>query len=194
MIIANITTFEGQDMNAEHYYCGYRILLEERKPPVHSMGSFGEIELMRKITSTNEAVYFNKKDSARCWHIGSELNRFDSIEDIHKELLRLFSDQTIVTYYEGAIFKEMLCYISGVNVGYSYFGEVWLNVPRSCYYDLLPAEGKIKVKCVVCGTEYPLWEVAQCGDHQGRGLVQLYERREMDDICDCFDLVWNVVL
>ena len=194
MIIANITTYAGQCSEAEHYYCGYHII-EEKTPTTHCMSSYDEIELKRKITSTNEVVYFNKKDSCRTWRIGSELNRFDSIEDIHSELIKLFGEQTIVTYYESQVFKEMLCYIDGVNIGYSFFGEVWSSIPSSCYKDLLPELDTIKIKCYECGQEYDFDEITEETEHMGRPLIKFLKKRDMDEVCcKYFDLIWNVIL
>lgn len=193
MIIANITSYYGQ-ADAEHYYCEYHIIEEKTIDKQYNGTSYDETELKRKITSTNEAIYLNKKDSSNCWKIGSKTNRFNTIEEIHTDLINLFPDHTIVTYNEGILFKEMLCYVKGENLGYKYFGEVWNNIPTSCYKELLPTNG-IKIKCDDCGKEYSLDEVSYETEHLGKPLIQFMKKRDMDELCcKYFNLVWNVIL
>ena len=72
--------------------------------------------------------YLNKKDSWSGWRIGMNTNRFKSIDQIHSELKKQFKGQTIVTYEQYRIFKEMLYFKDGKNLGYKFFGEVWSDI------------------------------------------------------------------
>lgn len=198
MIIANITSFEGQDLVAEHYYCSYRGIgnLGDKLPTkTYSGSSFEKDELYRLITEQKEANYINKKDGGRSYHIGTKTNRFQSFNQIHSKLIELFPNEDIVTYYESQLFKEMLYIKDGINLGIKGFGEVFTYTPTSCYKDLLPSPDSIIIKCEDCGKVYTLDEVTYERELFDRTLIQFIKKRDMDEVCcEYFNLTWNVVL
>lgn len=195
MIIANITTYKGQDVMAEHYYCFYKEDNSENPRIYYNGSSFNKIDLKRKLISTSEIRELNKKDQITSWKYGDEINRFLTIDQIHEELKEKFKGQDIITYYEGTIFKEMLCIINGINRGYNYFGEVWVPIPTSCYADLLPDRKTIKVKCGNCKTEHNFEDVIEEKEWGGRLLIQFLKKRDIDDpCCKYYELEWNVIL
>jgi len=190
MISANITTYQGQCGDAEHYYCSYR-RIDDEFPATNSGATFGREDLKHPL-SYAQAVALSRKERFP-WKEGTMSNRFDTIEEIHEYLKITFPNETIVTYYEGQLFKEMLYIKDGINLGYEAFGEVWSAVPRSVYKDLIPENAKIK--CYDCGHEYSLDEVTSERNWGGRTLVEFLSRREIDDpCCKSFDLEWNVIL
>ena len=189
MILANITSYIGQDLEAEHYYCSY-IISSNEIPKQHN--SSGDKNELLRVLNESQARNLNLKDGSH-YRIGDKTNRFDSIEQIHKTLIKKFPKENIVTYKDDKVFKEMLCVVEGKNLGYKYFGEVWVTVPYSCFKDIIPKEHKIK--CYHCNREYLLEDVSidQCWNDNRTGVVFL-KRRDVDDHCDCYDLVWNVIL
>lgn len=143
MIIANITSWIGQDSFAIHYYCEYRIVddLDDMLPSKYYQGgSFNKDELDRVITDQAEVDLAIERDEYCGFKIGARTAKFNSIEEIHSELRNRFQFQDIITYYEGQIFKEMLYIYDGVNLGVEGFGEQFTQVPRSCYIDLIPED------------------------------------------------------
>jgi len=199
MIIANITTWRGQDIFAIHYYCEFRIVddLDNMLPSKYYQGgSFNKDELERTITDQWEVALANLRDKYSGFKIGAKTVKFNSIEEIHSELRNRFQFQDMVTYYEGQIFKEMLYIYDGVDLGVQGFGEQYMEVPRSCYIDLIPEDrSTIKIKCENCGHEYTLDEVAYEKEWDERNLLQFIPKRDMDNTCcKYFDLIWNVIL
>ena len=137
-----------------------------------------------------------KRDKFCGFKVGRTTSKFNTIEEIHSELRNRFQFQDMVTYYEGRIFKEMLYIYDGVDLGVQGFGEQFVEVPRSCYIDLIPEDRTtIKIKCENCGHEYTLDEVAYEREWGERNLLQFIQKRDMDETC-CryFDLKWNVIL
>jgi PHP family Zn ribbon phosphoesterase len=199
MIFANITSYIGQDMDAQHYYCHYKEM-EDRKITQHCpIGSSGNDELMRKITTEKESKYLTNKSGGGGFRykIGMETNRFNTFEEIHNALKEKFPNQTIVTYDEGQIFQEMLYWKDGVNLGVKAFGEVWLSLPTSCYKDLLPPLDQIKIRCQDCGTEYNFDDVTDERNYDGRAWIKFLTRSrdlEIDTCCSPLYLEWNVIL
>lgn len=207
MILANITSYVGLDSQAEHYYCHYVITdLSEPKPHYTSTES-SSIELKHKLTES-ESIRLTKKDEGYRWTVGTKTNRFESINKIHKDLLKLFPNETIITYYENKLFKEMLYVKDDVNLGYKAFGEVWSYCPTGCWTDLLTEEKNIiKIKCDDCGKEYTLDEVSyekndfdNYDNGEIRKYTQFYRRKDFESetgedlCCKYFNLMWNVVL
>jgi len=192
MIVANISSFAGQCSDAEHYYCNYE-KIENYKPQMYCNVHHTDTELKRRI-SEKEAKYLNKKDTWNGWKSGMRTSRFNTIEQIHETLKELFPGEDIITYYEKKIFKEMIFIKDGVDLGRSYFGEIWDDTPTSCYSDLLPPKDQIKVKCEECGHEFQFEEVAYEKDWGERKLTQFFKHREMNKCCDDMILKWNVIL
>lgn len=194
MIIANITTFEGQCADAEHYYCHYEVNPWKTPSIYYSGASWGSEELNRVIDDQKEVDYFQKKDKFSGIRLGRKTNRFNTIEQIHEVLIKTFPDQDIVTYYESRIFKGMLYIVNGINLTYKEFGEVWVAVPTSVFKDLLPDFSEIKIKCGDCGHEYTMDEVSEVLEYNNREWVKFLHKRDMDDICcKYFALEWNVI-
>jgi len=195
MIVANITSYDGQCVDAEHYYCVYAEIEDtEHKKDYNSYKIPGEeMEFRRRISTQKEVDYLNRKETGTSWRIGRKTIKFNTTEDINAALIKLFPDQTIITYYKEDLFKEMLYYKDGKNLGYEAFGEVWTEVPTSWYKDLLPP--KIKIKCEDCGKKYKLEEVTTERGWDGRQLIQFKKRYEMENpCCKDFYLMWNVIL
>lgn len=196
MIIANITSYIGQ-IDAEHYYCSYIEIEDSNELPkkTYNGPSYSKNELSRVITEKEEAYHLNRKEHSTRFHTGSKLNKFNTIDQIHKILIQTFPDKDIVTYYESQLFSEMLYIKDGINLGIKGFGEVFVYTPTSCYKDLLPPPETIKIKCDDCGKEYTLDEVTYESEHFGRELIIFTKKRDMDDVCcQYFNLIWNVVL
>ncbi|MCK9574794.1 MAG: hypothetical protein WC979_02935 [Candidatus Pacearchaeota archaeon] len=193
MIVGNISTFEGQCADAEHFYCRY-IEIENYVPKIHALSTSHGEDLQRIITDEAELKYLERKDGYCCLHIGSSTGRFQTIEQIHEALIAKFPNQDIITYDESRIFKDMLYIKDGVNVGVKFFGDVWLDVPRSVYMDLLPDKSTIKVKCDDCGQFHELDEIAEETAHMGRPLLQFMRKSEIDKCCNYCNLMWNVIL
>ena len=193
MIAANITTWEGMCTDAEHFYCNYCDIGDNIPNKYCSVGSFDSIELKRTL-SKSESDYLNKKDlTISCYSKGSKTNRFDSIEQIHDRLKKLFPNQNIITYLESQLFKEMLYLVDGKNIGIESFGEIYNNVPTSCYKDLVPED--VKIKCERCGKEHLLEDVTYERDYNFRPLLYFTKKRDMDELCcNRFELIWNTVL
>jgi len=198
MIEANITSYIGQDNDAVHYYCHYDEENYEIPKKYGSVG-YGCDELFRTITDTIEVIRLNNKDRAHGIRLGGKTNRFNTFEEIHNELLKKFPNENIVTYQDNQPFREMLCFIDGHDLGYKGLGELWLNVPHTCWRDLLPNEGEIIVKCEHCGTVHTFEEIVMdeyYHEIEKRTLIKFATRGyEMNDRCCKFpDLVWNVIL
>ena len=196
MIIASITSFDGQCADAEHYYCNYTKTEEtEIKSDFYAYHNRTDnTELTRKITSAKECLHLNKKEGRGSWKIGRDTEKFNSYSQIHKLLIEMFPEETIITYKERDIFKDMLYYKDGKNLGYKAFGEVFSSCPSSCYTDLLPPIDEIKIICE-CGHEYKLEDVTTEQDWEGRKLTTFKRKKKMDKLC-CRDfyLEWNVIL
>jgi hypothetical protein len=196
MIIANITDYIGHDVSAEHYYCNYCIVDDVIPKPSYNESNCDSYELKKSITAS-EAEELNEKDSWNGWRKGMKTGRFKLIKHIHSALLKKFKNQIIVTYYEGKIFKEMLYFKDGTNLGYKFFGEIWSYCPTSVYKHRLPEDlNDVKIKCDDCGKEYKLEEVSyERPWTEGRTLIQFYKEKEMEETCcNDFVLMWNVVL
>lgn len=198
MILGSITSYIGQDSSAIHYYCQYKIV--DDKTVLRTEFSTNDNDLNRTIKYESEVATLNKKDGWRGWHVGSETNRFNSIQQIHTELKKQFKGQIIVTYYDGKIFKKMLYFKNGKNIGYKSFGETWTLTPTSVYKHLLPPSNQIKIKCDNCGTEYKFEDVTYEREWMdGKTLVEFIKKRDLEaeDVnicCKYFDLIWNVVI
>lgn len=199
MIIANITTYIGMDGDAEHYYCSLSQV--ENPSRLYPMPcNKKDRELQRKLTSVAEVTKLNKKDRWSGMKLGCYTNRFNSIEEIHSTLLETCGNEDLVTYYESSPFKEMLFISNGVNLGYKGLGEIWLNVPRSCWKDLLPNDlSEVKVKCLSCGTEHSLEDLIEDEIDYSIEKRTLYKftvnkRDILDPCCSYPDLVWDTIL
>lgn len=197
MIIANITSYIGQ-LDAVHYYCSYHEVanLKGSLPSKYYQGSsFNKHELVRELTDQKEINYINQKDGSMdgCgYEIGDKTNRFNSIDEIHKELKTIFPDEDIITYLEDTIFAEMLCIINGVDLKTSLFKNVFTTIPRSCYNDLISLDN-LKIRCYHCKREYQLDDISMVVDYN-RPLLRFLGKSDVDDHCDCFDLEWNIIL
>lgn len=196
MIQANISSYIGQDADAEHYYCHIHVIEGNIPPKQYNGGSWGTEQLQYELTEA-EAVRLNKKDnevgfSCFRYKAGTSVGRFESIKQIHEELLKQYPNQDIVSYNECIPFKEMLCIVDGVDHGVKYFGEFFVNVPRSCYEDLIPETHKIR--CHFCNKEYALEDVSSKNNWRGRTIVNFAKKYDVIDACKCFDLEWNVIL
>lgn len=199
MIIANITTYSGQDAEAEHYYCSVgEIETLSRFIPMPYYKK--EVELYRKLTSNIEVLKLNKKDRYSGFKLGDMTNRFNIIEEIHSTLLETYPSDDIITYYESMPYKEMLYLIGGENLGYKGLGETWTNVPLSCWKDLLPDDlSPIKVKCLNCGNEHILEDLIEDEIEysiEKRTMLKFSVRKRdmLDPCCSYPDLVWNTIL
>jgi len=191
MIVANITTYRGLDSSAVHYYCEYADMPEPYEPK-KDVSISNRIDLMREIKTQKDADNLNRIDGYAHFRIGKMTNRFDTIEDIHQELLNQFSGKNIISYYEREIFKNMLYIVDGKNLGFDYFGEVFTYVPSSCYRDLVPEV--YTIKCVFCGVRYLLQDVTVEKEWNGKKLIQFKRPRHFaHKCCDDVELVWNVV-
>lgn len=196
MIQANITTFIGQDGDAEHYYCHIYRTDSEIPTKDYQGGSWGTEEIDTELTEI-EALHLNKKVRAMgysCFRykLGDKTTRFESINRIHQELIKRFPDEDIISYAEGVLFKEMLCRIGGSNVGYKYFEGTFNHVPRSCYKDLVP--DTYKIRCHFCKKKFETDDVAFESDWDGRTILQFMKKRDVIEACNCFELEWDVIL
>lgn len=193
MIVANITSFDGQDMEAEHFYCTYDET-EYKTPTIYTMIG-RKYELKRVLTDQSEVDYLNKKDTSNCWHVGLTTNRFKSIKSIHIALKNLFKNKIIVTYYKGKIFKEMLYFKDGKNLGYKVFGEVFTHVPNGVFKHLLPTYDKIKIKCEDCGKEHKFEDIISEQSYGDKTIINFLNKWDVDEpCCEYFNLLWNVIL
>jgi hypothetical protein len=199
MIIANITSWEGQDTSAEHYYCSYKEVddLIDKLPSLYYSGPssiMGNLE--RRFTSQEEVDYLNEKDGMGSYHLGSKINRFKEIKDIHDILLEMFKGKDMVTYYEQKIFKDMICILGGVVKDYTIFKDPFTSVPSSCFKDLLPEDmSSVKIKCYACSAFHEFEDVVSEDTYNGRDWIKFLKRREVDaPCCNRFELLWNVVL
>ena len=198
MIEANISSYIGQDNEAEHYYCHYREAEYEQPRKYGSVG-YGSEELFRIITDQKEVSHLQRKDRHSWIKIGSKTNRFATIEQIHEELLNMFPNVNVVTYEDNQPFKGMLCIIGGINLGYKGLGELWLSVPHTCWKDLLPNKSEIVIKCENCG-EIICFEDIVMDEYfyeiENKTIVKFATRGyEMSDKCCKYpELVWNVIL
>lgn len=196
MITINITSYRGQDAEASHYYATFYEVSDESSKDylTHYNGPIGgSNEIKHKITQI-QADALSRKDRMK-WYEGEETSRFDSIEEIHEEIIKKFPGKNIISYYNGNLFHDTLYIEDGKKLGIEAFGEVWSNVPNSCYTDLI--KGKVKIRCHMCGKEWRLEEVTEEGEHFGRSLTTFIRRRDMidyDPCCKYFDLEWNVIL
>jgi hypothetical protein len=193
MIQANITTYVGQDMEAEHYYCHYFHEFQDKPAPKQYNGSRWRDEELKFSLTESECVALNKKDRGYRHRVGDTTNRFASHRQIHEELLKQFPGQTIVCYDDGRVSKDMLYIVRGKeNLGYKFFGEVWTSVFSSVYKDLLPED--TKYRCYHCKKEYEFDDISHERVWGDRTLVEFLKKRDMDDPCDCYELEWNAVI
>lgn len=192
MILANISTFIGQCSDAEHFYCEYEIVDDSYKPQPSEFLSINHSDLSRVLTSESEVIAINKKGGKGSARLGQNTFKFNSISQVQETLQEQFKGQNIVCYYEGKIFKEMLCIINGENKGYQFFGETFYRIPSSCFKDLIP-ENYI-IKCEDCGKTYTLDEVAKEKEWGDRILVEFINEKTIKSKC-CSEpyLIWNVV-
>lgn len=195
-IVSNITSFMGQCVEAEHYYCSFYkdILIDIDKgvEQLHHCRTSSNREELYKVLNEKDAELLSKKDGYFGWKVGDKVNRFNSIEELKQELLKQLPDDNIVTYYECQPHKEMLIKIDGEIKSIDYLGEVWSSLPKSVYKDLLPEDYKVKCEC---GKEYSKEKI------QEMMLTYKYGERELAcfdiDLCDCCKrpyLMWNVIL
>lgn len=200
MIIANITTWRGQDSEAEHFYCSIGEVENVQKLfPIPYFKK--ELYLHRTLTSLTEVNKLNRKAGPYSRiSLGDLTNRFNSIEEIRDELIKTYPNNDIVTYYESSPFKEMLYIKDSIDLGYEGLGEIWLNVPSSCWKDLLPKDlTKIKVHCLNCSKEHLIEDIVdeeQFYHIEDRTLVKFtIKKRDISDPCCSYpDLVWNIIL
>jgi hypothetical protein len=159
-----------------------------------------DVELYRKLNSNIEVLKLNKKDRYAGFKLGDTTNRFNTIEEIHSTLIEKYPADDIITYYESGPFKEMLYLQGGENLGHKGLGEIWTNVPYSCWKDLLPDDlSSIKVKCCNCDKEHLLEDLIEDEIEysiEKRTMLKFAVRkRDMLEPCCSFpDLVWNTVL
>ncbi len=92
-VIVHISTFAGMAMNAEHYYA------ELRAHPYRNVEeAVTGVVLMHTLTQ-KEAMYLNKKDDGGFFtgsmglKRGDETTRFDTIEQIKKEAIKVFNKE-----------------------------------------------------------------------------------------------------
>lgn len=195
-IVANITSFMGQCVEAEHYYCSFYkdILIDIDKgvEQLHHCRTSSNREELYKVLNEKDAELLSKKDGYFGWKVGDKVNRFNSIEELKQELLKQLPDDNIVTYYECQPHKEMLIKIDGEIKSIDYLGEVWSSLPKSVYKDLLPEHFKVKCEC---GKEYNKEEIQE--------MMLSYKHGERElicfdiDLCDCCKrpyLMWNAIL
>jgi len=195
MILANITSYRGQCAGAVHYYCYIEEVADTKPEPRYKYSNHDE--LTYELISQADADKINTKEGRRTYYVGMEVNKFNSIEDIHEVLIKTYPDQTIISYYETKPFKDMLYYVGGEDKTFTEFGEIYLNMPSQCYKDLLPNLNTIKIKCCDCGKVYSYEELykREWESESGRVLVQFKQKRDMAyTCCKWFDLEWNVVL
>jgi len=198
MIEANITTYIGQDNDAVHYYCHYDEV-DYEIPRKYGHVGYGCEELFRTVTDPIEVIRLNNKDRAHGMHVGSETNRFNTFEEINDELLKKFPNKNIVTYEDNQPFKDMLYFIDGVNLGYKGLGELFVNIPASCWKDLLPPEDEIIIKCENCGTIHEFENIVideYYHEIEKRTFIKFTTRGyEMNNRCCKYpQLIWNVIL
>jgi hypothetical protein len=194
MIVADITSFIGQDSSAEHYYCNYNIV-ENFKESLYCNIGFHDEDLKRVITSEDEVSFLNEKDKCSSWFVGRETNRFESISQIKDTLLEQFKNQDIITYEDGKIFKDMLYIKNGIDVGCKEFGEVWLHVPSSIYKDLLGSVEQIKIKCGECGKVHLFEDVIEETTFSGREAIKFLKKRDVENpCCRYYELMWNQII
>ncbi len=197
MIVANITSWQGQCGDAEHYYCKYTEVedMEPKKDYNSYHGGSDEEELERALTSAKEVAHLNKKEGRGSWRLGRKTKKYVSKKQIHKQLIKMFPDQTIITYKERDFFKEMLYYKDGEDLGFAALGEKWTELPTSCYKDLIVPIETLKIKCEDCGHEYKLEEITTEREWGDRILTKFKRRSEMDSpCCSDFYLIWNIIL
>jgi hypothetical protein len=199
MILANITTYIGQDADAQHYYCSYVKKTCDGLPKEHYSEGSSDREYLSRIVDDPLEVKRMKASGSR-WYIGQVTTQYVSIDQIHQQLKTTFADQDIITYYEHRLFKNTMFIKDGVDVGIAIFGEIWTTVPSSYYKDLISDDVIVKIRCCYCGHEYTLDEVTYQqdtidNDGNKRDWVRFTRKRDMDDTC-CreFDLEWNVTL
>lgn len=189
-VVANITTWEGQDLDAEHYYCDYAIVDKPIETfTIYGYGFRGQ-ELTRKLSEV-EATKLSIKDGFK-WHTDDDTNRFNSFRQIHDTLIERFKEYDIITYFSGRPYKSMLYIQDGMNKGVSALGDIWVEVPRTFYADLVDLS-KVRVRCERCQKELEdisdLFVLEKC---IGRDLYRTYP--DESDCCSKPDLMWNVLL
>jgi hypothetical protein len=196
MILANISTFQGQCSDAEHYYCNY--VEAPDCHPLPEINVYMDCELRRKIKKESEVIYLNKKEGRSAGnYVGRDTNKFETFKQIHAELKKQFKGKIIVTYYKEKIFKEMLYFKDGKNFGYKAFGTFWVDMPNACYKHLLPAYDKIKVMCEECKTKYKFEDVIREERKVDGNKIQVMfkEQRHMRNTCCEYPVLnWNIVL
>ena len=154
-------------------------------------------ELTRVLTSQDEVNYFNKKDKHSNIKIGCEVNRFNSIEQIHEMLINDNPCECIITYLNHKPFKDMLFVVNGVNLGYKGLGNEFTAMPTSCWSDLLPKPSDIKIKCNNCGKNIQYNEIVdhvKYLDIEDKHLSLYNINDDMDEpCCDKPRLLWNIL-
>jgi len=191
-IEANITTFIGQDCDAEHFYCYYKI--NDDKNNLKSCSVSQHDEELTKPLNIESRIKLRKKDG---YCFGDTTTRFDSIYEIHKLLVALFPNENIITYDECRPFREMLCIIDGENKGFEYIGEVWTCLPRSLFKDLIVGHN-YKIRCCNCSKEFSLDEVIideYDNEIEKRPWVKFIKySRDLDNpCCKRPELEWNLI-
>lgn len=195
-IVANISSYIGQCVEAEHYYCtiykNIQIDIDKNISVLHHCRTSFEKEELYKVLSKEDAETLNKKDNYSFWEEGSKVTRFNSIAEIKEELLKQFPNDNIVTYEDCKPHREMLIKIDGEIKSIDFLGEIWNTVPNSVWKDLLPEHFKVKCEC---GKEYSEEEVQELiFTHKiGNRELAVFDI----DFCYCCKrpyLMWNVVL
>lgn len=196
-IVGNVTSYIGQCIEAEHYYCSiYKDIIidvDSNVKALHRCRTSFEKEELFKVLTENDAILLNKKDDYVYREAGDKTNRFNSLKEINEELLKQFPNENIVTYHECQPYKEMLIKIDGNIKDISYLGEIWSYLPRSVYKDLLPEHFKVKCEC---GKEYSEEEFKNIMVEYKFGEERTWIQFDTD-ICECCgrpSLMWNVIL
>lgn len=204
MIVANITSWAGYSVGAEHYYCtfGTAVEMPEKILTSNIFTVKDDEKLKRELTNLDEIAYLNKKDDYH-FRVGAVVDRWNTIEDIHSELLKRFPNEDIITYYENQAFRDMLLILNGKNYGRSYFKNEWTYCPSSFWSDLIPEEelDSIIVRCDECQREFKLKDVVvvkqrEDYNNQGklRGITIFKTKREMSiKCCNYYQPQWNTI-
>lgn len=80
-IVANISSYIGQCVEAEHYYCtiykNIQIDIDKNISVLHHCRTSFEKEELYKVLSKEDAETLNKKDNYSFWEEGSKVTRFN---------------------------------------------------------------------------------------------------------------------
>ena len=158
-------------------------------------------ELCRKLVSNGEVDKLNRKDNFVSFSLGDSTSRFNTINEIHEELLKKYPSQDIVTYYESKPFKEMLIVKDGEVLNYKSLGEFWVDVPNSCWRDLITEDDLLNliIKCANCGQPHMIDkliedEIYYSIENRTAISFNVKKRDMLEPCCNYPNLVWNVIL